>query len=214
MLCSSINWNLKNVQFWTNIIKFPTRFDELWQLVAMTMTDCHNSWNDRLWPRIVAHCGRSDSRQAGNWGRSNSRIVAHCGRFDSRQAGWKLGSLGRAINWSSPSFFHTSLSPSFSSKRSPLFPSDCAHGDHLWSLRGLCTSSPNCTSLYFNERATHWPQQPTRTASQSLNHCNWALRQSHELSFALNQTNGYLDWRLLLICAVYKGGLLAASLSC
>ena len=159
----------------------------------MTMTDCHNSWDYRLWPRIVAHYRRSDSRQAG----------------------WKLGSLGRAINWSSPSFFHTSLSPSFSSKRSPLFPSDCAHHvDHLWSPRGLCSSSPNCTSLYFNERATHWPQQPTRTASQSLNHCNWALRQSHELSFALNQTNGYLDWRLLLICAVYKGGLLAASLSC
>ena len=174
-------------------------FDELWQLVAMTMTDCHNSWDYRLWPRMVAYCVRSDSR--------------HIVGDPIASRGLETGQPWPRHQLVIPQFL-PHLSPSFSSKRSPLFPSDCAHGDHLWSPRGLCSSSPNCTSLYFNERATHWPQQPTRTASQSLNHCNWALRQSHELSFALNQTNGYLDWRLLLICAVYKGGLLAASLSC
>ena len=68
--------------------------------------------------------------------------------------------LGPALEtgqpWPPPSIGHPPVSsprppsPSFFSKRPALFPSDCVHGDHLWSPRGLfstrCTRRPKTLS--------------------------------------------------------------------
>ena len=82
--------------------------------------------------------------------------------------------LGPALEtgqpWPPPSIGHPPVSsprppsPSFFSKRSALFPSDCVHGDHLWSPRGLRPlHSPAKNS--FTAQGTHWPQ-PTHKVGQ------------------------------------------------
>ena len=93
---------------------------------------------------------------------------------------WKVGdliarggsrtNLGPALEtgqpWPPPSIGHPPVSsprppsPSFFSKRSALFPSDCVHGDHLWSPRGLFSVALTGQKLFHGSRNSLTPTNP------------------------------------------------------
>ena len=116
--------------------------------------------------------------------------------------------LGPALEtgqpWPPPSIGHPPVSsptrppsPSFFSKRSALFPSDCVHGDHLWSPRGLlsarCTPRPKTLSRL---KELTDPNQPTRPASWSLNRSS-LKRSTRAQSGKNNITSGFKGIRCL-----------------